>query len=386
MSRNWFERHPIKTVSVVVIIALVVMAYGAEKFLAYKNRGVGFNYNLPQRAITLREYRPFMSVWLQAGQEDKHFDTLVAKKYLLRIDGDGFIMPSKRHDRPDRCLVFLGGSTTECRYVEEDRRFPYLAGVFLEEKTGLRINSYNAGRSGNHSLHSLDILLNKVMPLKPDVVVMLHNINDLVMLLYEKSYWSTATSKPVIFDINREITANYFKIIRDRWIPNLAAALHNFDHALRSRRKSGRHSEDEFAKVRGRNLVFDKQKMVEQFAMNLQSFIYLCQARNITPVLMTMSSRFKGQPDPNILETFQSTGSDYGQFKELFDLFNAAIVNKARENNIMVIDLAREIPQENDFMYDIVHYTEKGARRTAEIISDRLAPLMKKAPGQPAAP
>jgi hypothetical protein len=225
-----------------------------------------------------------------------------------------------------------------------------------------------------------------VMPLKPDVVVMLHNINDLVMLLYESSYWSTATSKPVIFDINREITANYFKIMRDRWIPNLAAALHNFDHALRSWRKSGRHREDEFAKIRGRRLVFDKQNMVEQFAMNLQSFIYLCQARNITPVLMTMSSRFKGQPDPNILETFQSAGSDYGQFKELFDLFNAAILRKGQENHIMVIDLAREIPQENDFMYDIVHYTEKGARRTAEIISDRLAPLMKKTPGQPAAP
>ena len=42
----------------------------------------------------------------------------------------------------------------------------------------------------------------------------------------------------------------------------------------------------------------------------------------------------------------------------------------------MVIDLAKEIPQENEFMYDIVHYTDKGARKIADIISGRLKPVV----------
>ena len=174
-----------------------------------------------------------MQLWIEAGKEEQNYDTLVAKKYLLRIDNDGFIVPSKKYANPDMSIVFLGGSTTECRYVAEDHRFPYLTGVLLEQQTGIKINSYNAARSGNHSLHSLDILLNKVFPIKPDIVVMLDNINDLVVLLYESSYWNHKSSKPVIFDINKEIDANFYKIIRDRYIPNLAAAMHNFDKSTK---------------------------------------------------------------------------------------------------------------------------------------------------------
>ena len=106
--------------------------------------------------------------------------------------------------------------------------------------------------------------------------------------------------------------------------------------------------------------------------MNLQSFIYLCKARNIIPVLMTMPSRLKEKPDQIILDTFNNVSLDYSQFRELFDLFNNSIIKKAHENNIMVIDLAKEIPQENEFMCDIVHYTDKGARKIAGIISGRL--------------
>jgi hypothetical protein len=376
MSSNWFNNNPIKTIVVVVLVMFVVITYGAEKILQYKNRGIGFNYNLPHRAITLREYRPLMTEWVEAGKEEQHYDTLVPKKYLLRIDNDGFIVPSKKYTNPDMSIVFLGGSTTECRYVAEDHRFPYLTGVLLEQQTGIKINSYNAGRSGNHSLHSLDILLNKVFPIKPDIVVMLHNINDLVVLLYESSYWNDKSSKPVIFDINKEIDANFYKIIRDRYIPNLAAAMHNFDKSLRSLWKQDKKSKDEFAKIRGKRLVVDKSAMVEQFEMNLQSFIYLCKARNIIPVLMTMSSRFKEKPDKVIMDTFNNVSKDYAQFRELFDLFNKSILKKAQDNNIMVIDLAKEIPQENEFMCDIVHYTDAGARKTADIISERLKPVV----------
>jgi hypothetical protein len=319
-----------------------------------------------------------MTEWLQAGKDEKHYDTLVPKDFILRIDDDGFIIPSKKYANPDMSIVFLGGSTTECRYIAEDRRFPYLAGVLLEKKTGLKINSYNAGRSGNHSLHSLDILLNKVLPIKPQIVFMLHNINDLVVLAYESSYWNPKSSKPAVFDINKEITANYFKVMRDRWIPHLAAALRNFDSSLRAFRKSGQQPNDEFAKMRGKPLEFDKYALISQFEMNLQSFIYLCRARNIVPVLMTMSSRFKENPDKIILDTFNTAGLSYPQFKELFDLFNVSILKKAQENNIMVIDLAKAIPQENDFLYDIVHYTDKGSVTIAGIISDRVKPVVDK--------
>jgi len=376
MSSNWFNKNPIKTLVITVLVMLVLITYGAEKILQYKNQGIGFHFNLPHRAIMLREYRPLMKEWFEAGRQDEHYDTLVAKKYLMRIDADGFIEPSKKYTNPDMSLVFIGGSTTECRYVDEEHRFPYLVGALLEQQAGIKINSYNAARSGNHSLNSLDILLNKVFPIKPDIVVMLENINDLTILLYESSYWNRDSSRSVIFDINKEMDANFIKLIRDRYIPNLAMAMRNFDSSLRLLWKPKKKSRDEFAQIRGKHVVYDESAMVEQFEMNLQSFIYLCKARNIIPVIMTMPSRFKEKPDKIILDAFNNPPLDYFQFKQIFDLFNKSILKKAQENNIMVIDLAKEIPQENEFMYDIVHYTDKGARKVADIISGRLQPVV----------
>ena len=383
MSNNWFERNSKKTILLLIIVLFLFIVFGSEKILQYKNQGMGFNYNLPNRAIALREYRPYMKEILYAGKKEVHYDTLVPKNYLLRIDNDGFIIPSKKYSDPDVSIVFLGGSTTECRFVEEENRFPYLTGLLLERKLGIKINSYNAGRSGNNSLHSLDILLNKVFPLKPDIVIVMENINDLSILLHEKSYWNKNKSRSVIFDVNDEIVSNFFKILRDRWIPNVSAEMRNFDRSIRSFRKSDSKANDEFAATRGKPIVIDKFSMVEQFEMNLQSFIYLCKARKIIPVIMTMSSRFKENPDMIVAEAVKDSGVDYGEFRDIFDTFNESIRKKAKENNIMVIDLAKKIPQEKDFLYDIVHHNDNGSIKSAEIISEQLAPLVQQIQSRP---
>jgi len=379
MAGNWFEKHPKKTMGLMVIVALMGLIWGTEKILQYKNQGYGFNYNLPNRAIMLREYRPNMRLRWQAGDSETNYDTLQRKEYLLRIDNDGFIMPSKKYEHPDITLLFLGASTTECRFVEEENRFPYLTGVLLEKAFNIKVNSYNAARSGNHSLHSLDILLNKGLPLKPNIAIMMHNINDLTILLYEKSYWNRNLSRSVIFDINQDIVSNFFKIIRDRWIPNLSVALHNFDKWLRSLRrgKEAADNQDEFVQVRGQTLEIDQEALNREFAMNLQAFIDLCQARQVTPVLMTMASRLKAKPDEIIEGTVRKTSLDYARYKALFDSFNETIRRQAQENRVLLIDLAKDTPPEKEYLYDLVHHNDRGSIMTAEIIKEQLAPLVR---------
>ncbi len=150
---------------------------------------------------------------------------------MLRVDRQGFIMPSKVHDHPDLTIAFLGGSTTECTYVDEDNRFPYLAGRLIEQQTGLKVNSYNAGRSGNNTLHCLNILLNKVVNLKPDIVVLMENINDLAILMYEKTYWNTNPSRspiqerlPTFKTVGQDLRQTFY-LVRDLTFPNLSREL-----------------------------------------------------------------------------------------------------------------------------------------------------------------
>ena len=176
--KSVFERHPKKTLAVLVVLAILVLAFVADKIIGLKVAAQGPTI---QRYVRLRELSPL--TFEVITPPPKVFDTEAGSKprpVYIRVDDQGFLRPSRVHAHPDLVLAFLGGSTTECRVVPEENRFPYLVGRRLEEAFKVKVNSYNAARSGNNSLHSLNILLHKLMPLKPDIVVMMHNLNDLV--------------------------------------------------------------------------------------------------------------------------------------------------------------------------------------------------------------
>jgi lysophospholipase L1-like esterase len=372
ITSSWFERNPKKTLAALLIIAVMLFTFAAEKILALRNQNSNPGI---QRYVRLREYKPYFSEDLvPPAAELSIADNLTPGPYKLRIDGDGFIIPSRIHAKPDLSLVFLGGSSTACGYMEETQRFPYLAGRILEHATGKEINSYNSGVGGNNSLHSLNILLNKVIPLKPQVAVLCHNINDLTTLLLEGTYWSANPSRSAIVAVNPSITGS-LKQIRDLLIPNLSQEIKQLSQQIKQRLRKSRKptsDEDEFARVRNRKIRYNEADMRQSFRRNLQLFIDLCRLHRIQPVLMTQPSRLKDIPDPIIktsladLESRQ--GSSYFEYKKLFDSFNDEIRETGGKNDIPVIDLAAQIPPEKEYLYDIVHFTPQGSQRAAEII------------------
>jgi lysophospholipase L1-like esterase len=314
-------------------------------------------------------------------------DSLEAKKFVLQVDRQGFIMPSKVHDHPDLTIAFLGGSTTECTYVDEDNRFPYLVGRLLERQTHLKVNSYNAGRSGNNTLHCINILLNKVVNLKPDIVVLMENINDVAILMYEKTYWNTNPSRspiqerlPTFKTVGQDLRQTFY-LVRDLSFPNLSRELKKI---FSFERKS---KGDEFKTVRGKKIIIDQDLLVREFSLNLKTFINICRARSIIPVLMTQPSRFTDQPDPPIEKIMHqleiSQGITYGEFKSAFDRLNRTIREVGANNQVLVIDLAGEIPPVRDNICDVTHFNDRGSRLVAARIAARLTPVISSLPKKP---
>jgi hypothetical protein len=380
--KNWFERNPKKTVLWLVLSLMLAATYGAEKLLAYLNHTHNLVLFTERRYINLREILPRVdTVDVPSDKAVRESDGLVQKPYRVRTDGQGFMLPYHRYDKPDLTLVFLGGSTVACIYVEEENRFPYLVGNLLEKETGKKVTSINSGVSGNNSLHSLNILLNKVVPLKPDVVVMMENINDLIVLVYDRTYWNHNPSKAPIVDFtfykNLKGLRALSTLARDTYIPNLHAAIRVLSHKIFAK---GKDPDDEFAQERGKEKELDQAKMVDEFKMILQTFINICRAQKITPVLMTQFNRVKANPDEKIREILQKFASDtkvqVSQFKEIYDKFNEAIVEVGQANHVLVIDLARLIPQESAYMYDVIHLKPAGSHLAAQIISEHLQKLV----------
>ena len=232
--KYFFERHAKKTLAVLVVLAILALAFVTDRILGYKTTAQGPPV---ERYVRLRELAPLSFEVLHPPA--RIFDTAAGSKprpVYIRVDDQGFLMPSRVHDHPDLTLAFLGGSTTECRVVPEDSRFPYLVGRRLEEALTVKVNSYNAARSGNNSLHSINILLHKLMPLKPDVVVMMHNINDLVALLYEKTYWNNNASRRVIVVMKPTLTGQvrgFFQVLREDTVPHLYRAITELSQRLK---------------------------------------------------------------------------------------------------------------------------------------------------------
>ena len=358
---SWFRRHPWKARVLLVCVSLLGSVALVE--LGLKASGT-FRLGV-ERAIRLREHNPGSLRFLPFSHENA--PELSGRSCRLEIDANGFIMPGAPHRNPDVTVVFLGGSTTECLYMDDDHRFPCQAGFLIEEGSGLAVNSYNGGMAGNHTLHSIDSLLNKVLSLEPQVVVMMHNINDFMTLLYYGSYFNNSPTRSVLETIG---SYHSFRAVKNLLIPNL------FEKIRSLRRKMP----DEFKRVRGTKTIIDPAWMAGRFEANLQIFIDVCRAQVITPVLMTQQSRFKEVPDPEVAAETKThatrNGIDYATFRRLHMLFNDRILTVGAKNDVEVIDLASLVPQEREFIYGTVHMNQRGSDFVSSIIADRLTPLL----------
>ncbi|MGC9326604.1 MAG: SGNH/GDSL hydrolase family protein [Candidatus Hinthialibacter sp.] len=339
------------------------------------------------RTIRLREHPPgtHFAVQPDAGYLQRT-DSLDNRFYKIEIDEKGFIQPSRVYEDPDFELVFLGGSTTECMYVSEDKRFPYLTGRYLSDRTGKKFNAYNGGVSGNHSLHSIDILLHKALPMKPAAVLLLHNVNDLNILLYEGGYWNSNPSRSLIEVVEISQGEEYPAILRR--IKNIVRYMipHLYRRAFLFKNRwtrddggaSGYPEQDEFAHLRGRKIQYNEDFMRREFQRNLEMFVDIVRSAGSAPVLITQANRFTSDPDPVVqmnMEDLADMGIDYKEYKRLYDGFNQIIRNVGEDKKARVIDLERMIPKESRYMYDTMHFNDEGSKKAAELIAAHLLDL-----------
>lgn len=369
--KSFFFRHPTITLIIVVAFSFLCLIFFAEKFLEWQETKDGRRIG-PWRVIRLREWNPNTS---DIKVPNRDYGTV--KPYRVRVDQNGFIKPKgEYHSTADLRIVFLGGSSTECLYVDEQNRFPAVVGTLLGQRTGLKVNSYNAGRSGNNTLHSINILLNKVVPVEPHIVVMMHNINDLITLFYEKSYWNPNPERSPLIVMRREGSLHsLMREAKNYFFPKLYVRL----MAIFSRKKIFK--TDEFAHLRGTKLVINREFIIDEFSKNLETFIYICKGRKIMPVLMTQQNRFTERPDIFIREMvskqLSTVGANYDDWVEVYHKLNDVIREVGDKNNILVIDLAREVPSTSEFIYDPIHLNDKGCRFVGNIVSNELSKLIK---------
>ena len=239
-------------VAIIILDLLLLISIGNP----YKNSVI-------YRIVSLRHYH--------AGVNLKYNRELIDKSvpYVqFRVNSRGYIEPAFRFSDPDFSIVFLGGSTTECQFVQENLRFPSLISFKLE-KLGMNVNSLNFARSGKTSHDSINDLLNHVIQDKPNLAVIMHATNDIGVLRLGEGYRSH-----MAFNITRGTIGKY--ILR-----YLSTKSSIFGLIRKVRHGRERSSPEDFWK--GTKVLDDS----EPFRIRMKLFVDICRNFNITPILMT---------------------------------------------------------------------------------------------------
>lgn len=350
-TENRFEQHKGKVYAVMFLIFMTLVVIGG--YLGYQSllKDVRRGY---QRHIVLREVAPLSTKTFKSVENDS--------QVVRRADENGFVEPARIHDIPDFEVVFLGGSTTVCNVIDEKLRFPHLAGRLLEKATDKKVNAYNGGKSGNASNHSVLNLLGKVVPMKPDAVVMMHAINDLNFLMITGSYWTPHPHRGMLQD------KDYNPIKKFLIEKELG---HNFLPSLRTA----------FDAYKGKPVDLDTLRIAADYRKMLELFVFICRQHDITPVLMTQASRFTAQPGEGMEGVVEKLKQDYhleySDFQRAYSKINETTRQVAIQNDVLLIDLAQDIEPTSDNMYDSVHLTTQGSKIASRSIAAKLQTLLQ---------
>ena len=109
------------------------------------------------------------------------------KDYPLNTDANGFIIDGTLKCRSDRkrSIVLLGDSFVESVFVDEEKRINAVL-----ERLASDFSVLNGGYSGATSLHLINIIVNKVVPVDPEYVVVFVPTNDQRVQSIENGYWN----------------------------------------------------------------------------------------------------------------------------------------------------------------------------------------------------
>lgn len=332
------------------------------------------------RGFSIFEHGCFLKYDIILDDKNKYYETFKNSDVdgtisHFETDSNGFIEPSKIHTVADWDIVFMGDSTVECSFVQPEKRFPYLVGRKIEQATKQKVNSYNAGVSGADTLSLMKVLLMKIFPMEPDMVVLCNTDRELVYLLSQNKQdvhhmkGAENGKKKIIAYRDWVVQASLKR--RVLICLQLIFGRKKLEQALSYK--------EETRKVLSSSLN-DMEKVLEMFEKDLLAFISLCQTRNIPLVLMTQANQY-GKKDGDRLRNlydiniYPITNVNYDEYCKMIEKANDII--RKKQNIVDMIDLER-FAQNKDLLYDQVHYTNEGSEVIADYIFEQIKRILVK--------
>lgn len=262
-------------------------------------------------------------------------------------------------------IFCLGGSTTEFT-DRAGRGWPDRVEERLKGAGGERpVEVYNLGRQWYTSLHTLINFEVNLRPHKPDIIVVMHAVND---LLHNADFCRFSFGPfrndyghfygPVSRIVHRQSVLQLF--LREArstwyWSPREVVDTHTFPG-------------------------------LEPFTRNLRTLIDLARVDGAIVVFVTQPHLYKEHMPPAelpVLRMLRNGGT--GEQREWspetmmrgMNTYNNAVRQLAAAKSVPLVDLEPLIPKTLEYFYDDVHYRQRTFDLVAEHVSNAIEPLMR---------
>lgn len=375
IKRGKFTIIPINKVLIFLISIVLFVVAPTEIYLRYKFR----RYESNTYRYTIENFDPFLQ-------------SKIAKHEGLTVNNLGFRgeeIAIRKQNGTYRIFV-LGGSTVLNREVLFEKNAVRL----LEKKLRLRfpgrkIEVINAGKDYYTSEHSLIQYMFKIADLNPDLIIMWHGANDIMASCALEgviSHGEYNSDYSHLFGAVSNIVFNYF---RPQTIVQIK--LVTFDFLVKSFQdnlysdmiknlinKNREKATLDFAQGKNTITVHDFPSIVA-YSRNLSYFINFAKNRG-TPLILgnqpTLIKENNSLEELKVIIFPRLTCTQNGKYYNLeslsysLNLFNKETEKVAKDNNIMFVDLNKNVPKNLKYFFDGFHYTEKGNEHVANILYD----------------
>lgn len=280
----------------------------------------------------------------------------------------------------------IGGSTTECLYLDDADAWPE---VVQRELAAVcpTLDVVNAGRSGDATRDHVALLAQRIVVFEPDVVLVLAGINDM--------FQQMAPDYSPLRDDGRALAARpsapgagaVKSLLCD--VSQIARAVVLLARRLQGDGRSGAVEQDAHGgwvareRAKWQRLPWADRAPHDapqpEFEQNLRTLIGICRAHGAVPVLVTQPALW-GTDDAAAERLFWRRPPDERRVPQqvlwqVLERFNDVTRRVAAAAECPLVDLARLLPKQPALFYDDDHVNTAGAKVAGETVATALRAL-----------
>jgi lysophospholipase L1-like esterase len=290
-------------------------------------------------------------------------------------------------------ILAIGGSTTECVYLDDSETWPALSQERVTKTRGIEdVWIGNVGISGFYTKDHIRFVADSPLMKGTNVLIVQPGINDLWRFLageedhtnFVRFEGSAGIGSPDVAESpqpyrpvwTRSRVIQLFHTLRaDPPPPEAQEGVGGAEYAIRREKRA---TADVTAELP------DLTEGVRAYRQRILTMIERARSRNIALLFTTQPVLWRSDlPSEEAAQCWFGWLEDeryltLGALRSAMDLYNAALLDVCAEANVPCVDLS-SMNGKSAWFYDDCHFTEAGAEEVARLVSPGLAQLL----GQP---